>query len=76
MKYRIRKCPSCGRYTLKGKCPVCGVETVSPHPARFSPDDKYVEYRVKALYSGAGEGGKARDSSNREDNTASTDTEN
>ena len=76
MKYRIRKCPNCGRYTLKEKCPVCSVETISPHPARFSPDDKYVEYRIKALYSESGESGETWSNNNRENNTASTDTKN
>lgn len=50
MKYLIRKCTKCGRYTLKDKCPICGSETISPHPPRFSPEDRYVAYRIKALY--------------------------
>ena len=48
MKLRLRKCPKCGRYTLKEKCPVCGTETVSAHPPRFSPEDKWGEYRRRA----------------------------
>lgn len=51
MRYLIRKCTKCGRYTLKDRCPICGSETVSPHPPRFSPEDRYVAYRVKALHS-------------------------
>jgi len=27
---KLKKC-SCGRYTLKDKCPKCGKETFSPH---------------------------------------------
>lgn len=50
MRYRIRRCVKCGRYTLRDRCPACGSETISPHPARFSPEDRYVEYRVMALY--------------------------
>jgi H/ACA ribonucleoprotein complex subunit 3 len=50
MRYLIRKCIKCGRYTLKDRCPICGSETVSPHPPRFSPEDRYVAYRIKALY--------------------------
>ncbi|RLE80845.1 MAG: RNA-protein complex protein Nop10 [Thermoprotei archaeon] len=42
---RIRKCKSCGRYTLKENCPVCGAPTVDPHPPRFSPEDRYGKYR-------------------------------
>lgn len=48
MNWLMRKCPRCGRYTLSAfKCPVCGSEVVVPHPPRFSPEDKYVMYRVK-----------------------------
>ncbi|NPA47754.1 MAG: RNA-protein complex protein Nop10 [Thermococci archaeon] len=47
MRFRIRKCPSCGRYTLKETCPVCGSKTKVAHPARFSPEDPYGEYRRK-----------------------------
>jgi len=45
MKSKIRKCLNCKRYTLKEKCPVCGKTTVNPLPPRFSPIDKYGEYR-------------------------------
>jgi len=43
----MKKCLKCGRYTLKEKCPLCGSETKDPKPARFSPDDKYVRYRLE-----------------------------
>jgi len=37
----------CGRYTLKkDSCPYCGGKLRIPHPAKFSPDDKYAKYRV------------------------------
>ncbi|ASI98170.1 RNA-protein complex protein Nop10 [Thermococcus celer] len=45
MRFRIRKCPECGRYTLKEVCPVCGAKTKVAHPPRFSPEDPYGEYR-------------------------------
>ncbi|MEM0218193.1 MAG: RNA-protein complex protein Nop10 [Desulfurococcaceae archaeon] len=49
MNWLMRKCSKCGRYTLaKDKCPYCGGELIVPHPPRFSPVDKYVEYRIKA----------------------------
>lgn len=48
MRWLIRKCPKCGRYTLKEQCSSCGIKTVTPHPHRFSPEDKYVKYRVMA----------------------------
>lgn len=45
MKWQMRKCLKCGRYTLKDACPVCGTTTTLPHPAKFSPDDKYAGLR-------------------------------
>jgi len=51
MKWLMRKCPICNRYTLKDLCPICKVPTRSPHPHRFSPEDRYVEYRVKSKLS-------------------------
>lgn len=48
MPKRIYKCIVCGRYTLKqDKCPVCGGMVRVAHPPRFSPVDKYGEYRRK-----------------------------
>ncbi len=48
MKFLMRRCPSCKLYTLKEECPVCGTKTVSAHPPRYSPEDKYALYRRKA----------------------------
>ena len=45
MAKHILKCPACNKYTLKEKC--C-IETIFPHPAKFSLQDKYGEYRRKA----------------------------
>ncbi len=42
------KCPRCGAYTLKHKCPKCGAPTVQAAPAKFSPDDPYLDYKIKA----------------------------
>ncbi|MEM4695735.1 MAG: RNA-protein complex protein Nop10 [Desulfurococcaceae archaeon] len=45
----MRRCVKCKKYTIvSDKCPYCGAETEIPHPPRFSPEDKYVEYRIKA----------------------------
>ena len=46
----IKKCPSCGTYTLKEKCTKDGTETISPHPPKFSleKDTKYGKYRRQA----------------------------
>jgi H/ACA ribonucleoprotein complex subunit 3 len=42
----MRKCVTCGKYTLSEEH--CGSQTRTPHPPRFSIDDKYAEYRRKA----------------------------
>ena len=47
MKGMIRKCSNCSEYTLRmDKCPHCGGALRNPHPAKFSPDDKYSRYRL------------------------------
>lgn len=43
MKY----CRNCKIYTLKDNCKRCGSKTISPHPAKFSPQDPYGGYRRK-----------------------------
>ena len=43
----LLKCKSCGQYTLQKPC-ACGGEAVQPYPAKYSPEDKYGEYRRKA----------------------------
>jgi len=46
MVWLLRKCVQCGKYTLNlEKCPYCGGVVRVPHPARFSPQDKYAKYR-------------------------------
>ncbi|MCZ7362528.1 MAG: RNA-protein complex protein Nop10 [Candidatus Methanoperedens sp.] len=47
MVSKIRKC-SCGRFTLKEICPVCGKATKYSQPARFSLEDRYGKYRRMA----------------------------
>lgn len=46
----MRRCASCGRYTLKERCTGCGAATERAHPAKFSPDDKYMRYRLAERY--------------------------
>ena len=47
MVWLLRKCVKCGKYTLKkDKCPYCNGDVKIPHPAKFSPDDKYIKYRI------------------------------
>jgi H/ACA ribonucleoprotein complex subunit 3 len=45
MKSVMSKCPHCGKYTLENSCEACDLATVSPLPARYSPQDKYGSYR-------------------------------
>jgi len=47
MVWLLRKCEHCGKYTLKKTdCPYCGCRVHMPHPPKFSPDDKYLRYRM------------------------------
>ncbi len=50
MRFQLRKCSKCNMYTVKINCPVCNENTVSAHPPKFSPDDKYLRYRVAERY--------------------------
>ena len=43
---KLRYCERCGKYTLEEKH--CGEKTRAGHPPKFSPLDKYGEYRLKA----------------------------
>ncbi|NLV27665.1 MAG: RNA-protein complex protein Nop10 [Methanomicrobiales archaeon] len=45
MKGRIRYCPFDNIYTLSEICSQCGKPTITPHPFRYSPEDKYGSYR-------------------------------
>ncbi|MDO5846332.1 MAG: RNA-protein complex protein Nop10 [Methanocorpusculum sp.] len=45
MSGHIRECRIDHIYTLLKTCPVCGADTVSVHPARYSPEDRYGKYR-------------------------------
>lgn len=45
MKMKMKRCKSCGEYTLKDKCPYCEGEVGVIYPAKYSPEDKYGKYR-------------------------------
>ncbi len=48
MVWQLRKCVNCEHYTLnKVSCPYCGGPVRIPHPPKFSPDDKYLKYRME-----------------------------
>jgi len=41
----MRKCPSCGSYSLRDICPQCGENTIIPKPPKFSLEDRWGKYR-------------------------------
>ncbi|HUV25031.1 MAG TPA: RNA-protein complex protein Nop10 [Methanomassiliicoccales archaeon] len=45
MRTLLRKCLSCNEYTMGELCSRCGLKTVVPLPPRYSPEDKWGEYR-------------------------------
>ncbi|HXV66561.1 MAG TPA: RNA-protein complex protein Nop10 [Nitrosopumilaceae archaeon] len=50
MHFQLRKCIFCNLYTLKNECSKCKEKTKIVHPAKFSPDDKYMKYRLAESY--------------------------
>ena len=40
---RMRRCKACGAYTLDETH--CGKATASPHPPKYSLEDRYAAYR-------------------------------
>lgn len=42
----IMKCPVCSVYTMNVEH--CGQKTTNPKPPKYSPEDKYGDYRRKA----------------------------
>jgi len=56
MVWFLRKCEKCGKYTLQTvQCPYCGGKVRMPHPPKFSPDDKYLRYRMALKEGGSAE---------------------
>ena len=47
MKKEIHKCPTCNTYTLNEICPSDNSKTITPKPAKYSPEDKYGSFRRK-----------------------------
>lgn len=45
MKMKMKKCRSCGEYTLKDSCPYCGEGVGEVYPPKYSLEDKYGKYR-------------------------------
>ncbi|MDA4128453.1 MAG: RNA-protein complex protein Nop10 [Thaumarchaeota archaeon] len=50
MRSLLLKCPEGHGYTLRQECSVCGKQTITVHPAKYSPDDKYARYRNPRVY--------------------------
>jgi H/ACA ribonucleoprotein complex subunit 3 len=47
MVWLLRICERCRNYTLrKDTCPYCSGKVRVPHPPKFSPEDKYLKYRM------------------------------
>ena len=45
--WQLRKCVNVKHiHSTRTTCPVCGGPVRIPHPAKFSPDDKYFKYRM------------------------------
>ena len=50
MVWLLRKCSKCEKYTLNQEtCPSCGGVVQTPHPAKFSIDDRYQKYKIRML---------------------------
>jgi H/ACA ribonucleoprotein complex subunit 3 len=43
----ILKCQKCAKYTLSDTC-ACGGQAIENKPPKYSPEDKYGEYRRQA----------------------------
>lgn len=49
MKYEIRYCQNCKKYSLDLVCQNCKIATIKNIPLRFSPEDKGRKYRILDL---------------------------
>ncbi len=45
MAKHILYCTKCKKYTLKDVCDKCKGKTTQPKPPRYSPEDKYGNFR-------------------------------
>jgi len=61
MRTSLRKCPECQEYTLGEICHRCGSKTIVPIPPRYSPEDRYGEYRRRLRKEREGRYGKHQD---------------
>jgi len=42
---RMLRCTACRTYTMKPRCPQCSHRAATPTPPKYSPEDRYGEYR-------------------------------
>jgi H/ACA ribonucleoprotein complex subunit 3 len=45
---KINFCVACERYTMDDSCPKCGVKAPQAKPAKYSPEDRWGDYRRRA----------------------------
>ncbi|MCB9359402.1 ribosome biogenesis protein [Candidatus Woesearchaeota archaeon] len=41
-------CTKCKTYTMEKECKVCKSKTIEPKPPKYSPEDKFGDYRRQA----------------------------
>lgn len=44
---KIKKCTECKYYTMEESCSKCSEKTERPKPPKYSPSDRYGDYRRK-----------------------------
>ncbi|MFA5246392.1 MAG: RNA-protein complex protein Nop10 [Candidatus Micrarchaeia archaeon] len=45
----LKYCKKCKLYTMAESCPKCGQQAATPHPAKYSPQDKFARFRRAEL---------------------------
>lgn len=45
---KIKFCSSCKQYTMQKNCPKCKLPVNQAKPPKYSPEDRYGDYRRKA----------------------------
>jgi H/ACA ribonucleoprotein complex subunit 3 len=48
IEMNMKKCQECSAYTIKDICPKCGKGTAGVGPMRYSPQDRFGKYRLRA----------------------------
>jgi H/ACA ribonucleoprotein complex subunit 3 len=53
--HKIRYCDACAQYTMQKNCSTCKGATRHAKPAKYSPEDKWGDYRRRAKAGETGE---------------------